>query len=176
MLTSSSDIDNAFRNAFLYGIHHQKDTNRTEPKFGLSFPLSQSFVMASFVLPYLPIFTPKQAESLVIKKTSWKNARKFIKALHKEKLLLSKDRPGNEVDVLDVDFEDGAFQNRLPKKETSAGSSNGPKAPSGNSEGDDSIGQQLKKVDLFRPKDSLAPLFKSADKGFVPFSIRFREK
>lgn len=158
------EIDNAFRQAFFYGVHHHHETYPDQPKHGLTFPLSQSLVMSALVLPFLPAFTQKQTESLVIKKTSWKNARKYIKALDKQKLLLSKDRPGNEVDVLDIDFKDLAFQDfrpyKLPKKET-GGSQSKNGTSTGAETGDDSIGQKLKRIELFRPKDSLAPLFET---------------
>lgn len=136
------------------------------PKYGLVFPLAQSYVMSSLVLPYLPAFTAKQAEALVIKRTSWKSVRKFIKALDKEKLLLCKERPGNEVDVLDIDFEDHQVRDfvpyRLPRKDI--GSGNNDSQPATHDAGDDeSIGQKIKKVDLFKPKDAIAPLFISAD-------------
>lgn len=120
--------------------------------------------MSSLVLPFLPTFTPKQTEALVIKKTSWKNARKFIKALDKEKLVLSKERPGNEVDILDVDFEDSKIRNfqpyRLPKRESStAGGGKGGGAAAAASSGDDSIGQKLKRLELYKPKDNILALF-----------------
>lgn len=126
--------------------------------------------MSNLILPFLPAFTPKQAKSLNIKNTSWKNARKFIKALDKHKLVLAKERPGNEVDILDIDFEDSNFKDfqpyRLPKKEV-PGSSNMPheaaKAAANGAEtsGDDSIGQQLKRIELFKPKETLAPVLQA---------------
>lgn len=123
--------------------------------------------MSGLVKPYLPSFTPKQAEQLDMKKTSWKNIRKFIKSLEKEKLLLSKDRQGNETTVMDIDFEDRTFKDfqpyRIPKREHNGPSSgtNGA-ASSGAANGTDvdpSFNQKLKRIDLYRPKDSLAPLF-----------------
>ncbi|EKG11222.1 Translation initiation factor SUI1 [Macrophomina phaseolina MS6] len=173
---TTKEIDEAFNKAFIYGVHHHMETNKNEHNYGLSFPLSQSAVMATLVQPFLPAYTPAQAASLQIKKTSFKNIKKFIKSLDKAKLVKSKDRDGNEVVILDIDFADPAFKDfkpyRLPKKDTAGGSSlgRGEKATTtatpGSSSGggdDPSIGQKLRKVELFRPKEKLAPLFTAAN-------------
>ena len=132
----------------------------------------------------MPIFSTSDAASLQIKKTSWKNAKKFIKALDKEKILKSKDRSGGEVVVMDIDFEDSAITDfvpyRLPKKETSgadsSGGGEGKTATAGNSSDDSSIGQTLKKLTLVRPKEKLSPLFQAANAStkslFLPAEIR----
>lgn len=144
------------------------ETNKSEASYGLSFPLSQSSVMATLVHPFLPAHTPAQAASLQIKKSSFKNIKKFIKSLDKSRLVKSKDRDGNEVVIIDIDFTDPTFKEfkpyRLPKKETAGGTSlgRGDKATTGLSGDDTSIGQKLKKVELFRPKEKLAPLFSTA--------------
>ncbi|KKY28727.1 putative translation machinery-associated protein [Diplodia seriata] len=164
-------IDEAFKRAFIYGVHHHMESNKNEPNYGLSFPLSQSSVMATLVQPFLPAFTPKQTASLQIKKTSFKNIKKFIKSLDKARLVKSKDRDGNEVVILDIDFNDSTFKEfkpyRLPKKDTAGGASAGrgttATATAGPSGEDTSIGQKLKKVELFRPKEKLAPLFTAAN-------------
>ena len=127
-------------------------------------------MISNFVLPYLPIHTPAQAASLHIKKTSWKNAKKFIKALDKQKLLKSKDRDGGECVVLDIDFSDETFTGfkpyKLPKKETqgaeSGGGGGGKAIVAGDAPSDDSIGQKLQKINLFRPKDALSPIFEAS--------------
>lgn len=127
-------------------------------------------MISNFVLPYLPIHTPAQAASLHIKKTSWKNAKKFIKALDKQKLLKSKDRDGGECVVLDIDFNDETFTGfkpyKLPKKETqgaeSGGGGGGKAIVAGDAPSDDSIGQKLQKINLFRPKDALSPIFEAS--------------
>ncbi|KAL1648786.1 hypothetical protein SLS58_001966 [Diplodia intermedia] len=168
---TTKEIDEAFRRAFIYGVHHHMETNKNEPNYGLSFPLSQSSVMATLVQPFLPAFTPKQTASLQIKKTSFKNIKKFIKSLDKARLVKSKDRDGNEVVILDIDFNDATFKEfkpyRLPKKDTAGGASAGrgttATATAGPSGEDTSIGQKLKKVELFRPKEKLAPLFTAAN-------------
>ncbi|KAK5141775.1 hypothetical protein LTR04_002468, partial [Oleoguttula sp. CCFEE 6159] len=127
ILIRTAEIDEAFRKAFFYGVHHHVIANKDLPTHGLRFPLSQSFVMSNLVQPFLPAFTPSQSNSLQIKKTSWKNIKKFLKSLDKEKVLRCKDRDGNEVVVQDIDFTDRAVVDfvpyRLPKKETAAGTS-----------------------------------------------------
>ena len=122
------------------------------------------------VLPYLPILSPADAASLQIKKTSWKNAKKFIKTLDKEKILKSKDRNGGETVIMDIDFNDDAITSfapyKLPKKETSgaeSGGAGGKAVSAGSSLDDSSIGQTLKKLTLVRPKEKLAPLFQAAN-------------
>lgn len=165
-LIDLEDIDDAFRQAILYGLHKQKESNLAVPKFGLQFPLTQSAVMATLVLPYLPASNPMEAEQLVIKKSSWKNVRKFIKSLEKQKLLLCKDRPSNEVDVLDVDFTHvsvlGFQPYRLPMKEVHVDATDAPK-PSSTPATDDCIGQKLQRVELFKPTEGLKPLFQNTN-------------
>lgn len=128
--------------------------------------------MSALVKPYLPTFTLKQAESLDIKKTSWKNIRKFIKTLDKAKLLLSKDRQNNETTVLDIDFTDRTFSEfqpySLPKREH-IGPSDLISASNTDTPSDSSIGQRLKQVTLYRPKDALAPLFAASNVSYRSF-------
>ncbi|KAK4690373.1 translation initiation factor 2D, partial [Lecanoromycetidae sp. Uapishka_2] len=125
-----------------------------------------------------------QAASLTIKKTSWKNAKKFIKALDKAKLLKSKDRDGGECVVLDIDFDDPTFTSfvpyKLPKKDIAgaeSGGGGGSRAiTAGSPPKDDSVGQKLKKVELFRPKDALAPIFEASKASvkalYLPTELR----
>lgn len=156
------EIDDAFKNAFLYGVRHHMDQNRSQPNFGLDFPLSQSAVMALLVQPFLPTYTPARTASLQIKKSSWKNLKKFIKYLDKQQIVKSKDRDGNEVVIMDIDFKDRQIEAfvpyRLPKKDSPTGASaNGkPVAPLS---AESSVGQKLKVVSLLRPKEKLAPIF-----------------
>jgi len=164
---TTAEIDKAFRNAFLYGVYRYKETNQGTKNFGLDFPLTQSFVMANLVQPFLPAFTPAEEAQLNIKKTSWKNIKKFIKSLDKEMIIKSKDRDGNQVVVLDIDFEDRHLATfkpySLPKKETSGGqhSQKGEKDSLADN-GDDSIGQKLKRVELFRAKEKHESLFEAS--------------
>ena len=164
-------------------MHQHRTTHQDDPRHGLDYPIPQSLVMSSLILPYLPIFTPADAASLQIKKTSWKNAKKFIKSLDKQKILKSKDRDGGECVVQDVDFKDPNIVNfipyRLPKKESpGAGSAGGgAKAILSESSPDDtSIGQSLKRLGLLRPTEKFAPLFQVANATirtlYLPSEIR----
>jgi translation initiation factor 2D len=156
--------------AFYYGVHHQRNTHKKTPYHGLSFPIPQSLIISHLVLPYLPIWTSKQASSLQIKKTSWKSARKFIKALDKQKLLKSKDRDGGEIVVVEIGFDDPAFTNfvpyHLPKKEASVGlesEGSGKTLGPNPSSSDESIGQKLSDLHLLKPKDQLSPIFEASN-------------
>ncbi|KAI9878578.1 MAG: hypothetical protein M1830_000489 [Pleopsidium flavum] len=162
---STKEIDEAFRNAFLFAIHHHKTTNKGDANHGLQYPIPQSLVISNLILPYLPIFTPAQAFSLQIKRTSWKSPRKFIKYLEKEKIVKSKDRNGGETVILDVDFEARAILEfvpyKLPKKEAEDGG--GRATSAGGKTEDGSVVQQLKMIILYRPKEKLAPLFEASN-------------
>ncbi|KAH3914925.1 translation machinery-associated protein 22 [Parastagonospora nodorum] len=157
---TTKEIDDAFKNAFLFGVRHHMEHNRGQPNYGLDFPLSQSHVMAQLVQPFLPTYTPARTASLQIKKSSWKNIRKFIRYLDKQQIAKCKDRDGNEVVITDIDFKDRQVEAfvpyRLPKKDAPA-SANGKSAAPMAAEG--SVGQKLKLVSLLRPKEKLAPIF-----------------
>ena len=106
---------------------------------------------------------------LQIKKTSWKNVKKFIKALDKDKIVKCKDRDGGECVILDIDWDDVRVTSftpyTLPKKDTpgaeSGGGGGGKAIAAGSSPNDSSIGQTLKLVHLSRPKNQLAPIFEA---------------
>lgn len=166
-------------NAFLFGVRHHMDQNKNQSNFGLDLPLSQSAVMAVLVQPFLPAYTPARTASLQIKKSSWKNIKKFIKYLDKQKIVKSKDRDGNEVVIWDIDFTDRQIEAfvpyRLPKKDAPTGASaNGKSTATLSSES--SVGQKLKLVSLLRPKEKLAPIFhasKADPRGlFTPHELK----
>jgi translation initiation factor 2D len=163
-LLTTLEIDDAFRDAFLYGVRHHMEHNKDDPAYGLEFPLSQSKVMSLLVQPFLPTYTPARIASLQIKKTSWKNIKRFIKYLDKQQIVKCKDRDGNEVVVMDVDFKDAQIQAfvpyRLPKKDTPAAASTNGK-PAAPLSGESAVGQKLKLVSLLRPKEKLAPILNS---------------
>jgi translation initiation factor 2D len=125
--------------------------------------LTSSFVIASLVLPYLPIFTPSQASSLQLKKTSWKNAKKFLKALDKKGWIKLKDRNGGETVILDVDWDESDIKDfvpyRLPPKDQ-PDSKGGVGAAEAS--GDGATVPELRRIGFFRPKEELAPLFKAS--------------
>ena len=128
------------------------EQNRNQQNFGLDFPLSQSAVMALLVQPFLPTYTPARTASLQMKKSSWKNIKKFIKYLDKQKIVKCKDRDGNEVVIQDIDFKDRQIEAfvpyRLPKKDAPTGASANGK-PAATSSAESSVGQKLKLVVLF---------------------------
>lgn len=168
------EIDEAFWDAFLFGCQRQHANHKEEPSCGLNFPIPQSLVISNLVLPYLPIWTPSQAASLHIKKTHWKNAKKFIWALDKQKILKAKDRDGGETVVLEIEFNCAPIKSfvpyRLPKKETlgtgsaSAGvAGGGGTAGASTASGDPSVGQQLSKLNLLKPPEKISPLFKASN-------------
>jgi translation initiation factor 2D len=147
-------------------------TNKTSSTHGLVFPLNSSFIMSELILPFLPTFTPAQTASLQIKKTSWKNLKKFIKALEKEQLLKSKDRNGGELVVLDIDFAERAFKDftpyPLPRKEVTAGGKEGSASDTvASSGGDPSVGQHLRRLVFYKPKEKLAPIFEPSKSRYA---------
>lgn len=81
--------------------------------------------MTTLVLPFLPPashFDPDTGSmstihpSLQIKKTSWKNTAKFLKHLEKEQFLRTKTRQGNELVVLEIDWDDDRVNSFVPYK------------------------------------------------------------
>ncbi|KAF1917832.1 hypothetical protein BDU57DRAFT_445699 [Ampelomyces quisqualis] len=176
---TTKEIDDAFKNAFLYGVRHHMDHNKDQPNYGLDFPLSQSHVMSQLVHPFLPTYTSARAASLQIKKSSWKNIRKFIRHLDKQKIVKCKDRDGNEVVIVDVDFKDQQVEAfipyQLPKKDAPSGASTNGKSAAPLS-AESSVGQKLKLVSLLRPKEKLAPILhasKADPRGlFTPAELK----
>ncbi|KAL4943180.1 hypothetical protein BDV06DRAFT_190656 [Aspergillus oleicola] len=163
---ATKEIDDAFEKAFLYSLYKLKQDNPSTPNHGLSLPISPSALIANMITPYLPIYTAQQAQFYQIKKTSWKNVKKFIKYLDKQVLVKAKDRNGQETVILDVDFDDLRVINfipyRLPNKNAleSAGgksSSNAAGKKPATDGNDPSIGQTLNVQTLYRPTAKLTP-------------------
>jgi translation initiation factor 2D len=150
--------------AFVYSLYQLKKDNPNAPNYGLAIPVQPSAVISRLVTPYLPIYSTQQAQFYQIKKTSWKNVKKFIKYLDKERLVKSKDRNGQETIVVDVDFSDRRIEQfvpyRLPTKNIVEGSG---KAVSGKQKAtteegaDPSVGQTLTVQVLYRPTQKLTP-------------------
>jgi translation initiation factor 2D len=162
---TTKEIDDAFEKAFLYSLYKLKQDNPSTPNHGLSLPISPSAFMANMITPYLPIYTTQQAQFYQIKKTSWKNVKKFIKYLDKQVLVKSKDRSGQETVILDVDFNDRRVVNftpyRLPNKSAVEGAGK-PSNAAGKklataADGDPSVGQTLTVQTLYRPTAKLTP-------------------
>lgn len=163
-ILTSTEIDDAFVNAFLYALYKYKESNPSAPTHGLPLPIQPSFLISNLVTPYLPIYTPQQAKYYQIKKTSWKNVKKFIKHLHKLQLVLSKDRSGQETVILDVDFKDRLLDQfvpyKLPPKNVVENTGKQPastgKKPA-STDGDPSVGQTFTVQTLYRPTQKLVP-------------------
>ncbi|PYH48464.1 putative RNA binding protein Ligatin/Tma64 [Aspergillus saccharolyticus JOP 1030-1] len=166
---TTKEIDEAFEKAFLYSLYKLKQDNPSAPNHGLSLPVQPSALVSNMITPYLPIYTPKQAQFYQIKKTSWKNVKKFIKYLDKQRLVKSKDRNGQETVILDVDFNDRRVEQfvpyRLMSKNAIENAGNKPAASGAGtgsnktiaSDGDPSVGQTLTVQTLYRPTGKLAP-------------------
>ncbi|KAI1918332.1 hypothetical protein LOZ65_004929 [Ophidiomyces ophidiicola] len=151
---TTKEIDEAFVKAFLYALYCQKEKH-PNPPYGLSFPIQPSFVVSNLITPFLPIYTSQQTQYYQIKKTSWKNIKKFVKYLDKEKLIKSKDRSGGETIIQDVDFEDIRLLEFKPYKlppRSEAVSKQPGKAPS-----TPAAGQIFDVKTLYRPSGKLIP-------------------
>lgn len=147
---STAEIDHAFHEAFLYAVVKAKNSGAAAPKFGIDFPIPPTFLMQSMVQPHLRYQSPHYN----IKKTSWKNTKKFIKHLDKATIAKSKDRNGGETVILDIDFNDQQIKDfvpyRLPKPKAAT---NGAPAASNNETGP----QSLQLVTLYKPSPKLSP-------------------
>ncbi|KAJ5753026.1 hypothetical protein N7520_009943 [Penicillium odoratum] len=157
---TTDEIDDAFIKAFVFALYKLKQDNPDAPNHNLALPISPSMLVANMITPYLPIYSPQQTQFYNIKKTSWKNVKKFIKHLDKMQLVKSKDRSGQETYIWDVDFDDHHVQRfvpyRLPSKSVleSASESKKPVATGG---ADPSVGQTLNVQTLYRPTQKLTP-------------------
>jgi translation initiation factor 2D len=116
------------------------------------------------ITPFLPIFSAQQAQYYQIKKTSWKNVKKFIKYLDKQLLVKSKDRSGQETIILDVDFNDRQVEQFVPYKLPSKSALENAKKSTGSANkkteatgGDPAVGQALTVQTLYRPTQKLTP-------------------
>ncbi|KAF4964583.1 hypothetical protein FSARC_7489 [Fusarium sarcochroum] len=157
---TTKEVDDAFHQAFLYAVHKAKQSG-TAPRFGLDFPLQPSFVISKMIQPNLRY---QNQNHYNIKKTSWKNAKKFIKHLDKLQIAKSKDRNGGETVILDIDFDDpqvvGFRPYRLPTPKTT-GADTGKAAEDAGGQAsashDSSTGQKLTVQMVYRPSPKLVP-------------------
>lgn len=122
-------------------------------------------LISTLITPYLPVYSPQQVQHYNIKKTSWKNVKKFIKHLDKMQLVKSKDRSGQETYIWDVDFGDHRVERFVPYKLPSKsalesaskpGTSSGKTSAPGSGD-DPSVGQSLNVQTLYRPTGKLTP-------------------
>ncbi|KAK6082383.1 RNA binding protein ligatin [Seiridium cupressi] len=154
---TTKEVDDAFNQAFLYAVHKAK-ANGSAPHYGFEFPIQPSFLISNMIQPNLRL----QNQHYNIKKTSWKNAKKFIKHLDKDKLLKSKDRSGGETVILDIDFNDakvtGFRPYPLPKPKTNTQAAPSQAQPSGpSSSNDPSVGQKITIQSVYRASSKLVP-------------------
>ncbi|KAJ5806439.1 uncharacterized protein N7503_004041 [Penicillium pulvis] len=158
---TTNEIDDAFVKAFVFALYKLKQDNPNAPNHTLTLPVSPSKLIADLITPYLPIYSAQQAQFYNIKKTSWKNVKKFIKQLDKMQLVKSKDRSGQETYIWDVDFDDQRVQRfvpyRLPSKSALESSSSESKKPAATGGADPSVGQTLNVQTLYRPTQKLTP-------------------
>lgn len=152
---TTAEVDEAFVQAFLYALYDAKK-NGDPPHHGIDFPIQPSFLISNMIQPHLRL----QTAHYTIKKTSWKNTKKFIKYLEKQVLVKSKDRNGGETVILDVDFNDDRVRNfapyRLPKPkaQTSTGADENQPPASG---ADISVGQKLTLQTVYRASSKIVP-------------------
>ena len=153
---STTEIDSAFIQAFLYALHTAKKTG-SAPSYGLDFPILPSLLISNMIQPHLRA----QTQHYTVKKTTWKNVRKFIKHLEKAQLVKSKDRNGGETVILDVDFDDqrvvtfAPYDLPKPKAQPSPGTTADTQSvPNGI---DSSLGQKLTLQTVYRASSKLVP-------------------
>lgn len=152
-------------NAFVFALYKLKQDNPSVPNHTLTLPVSPSILISTLITPFLPVYSPQQAQHYNIKKTSWKNVKKFIKHLDKLQLVKSKDRSGQETYIWDVDFGDHRVERFVPYKlpsKSALENASKPAASSGKTpapgNGDDpSVGQSLNVQTLYRPTGKLTP-------------------
>ena len=151
---TTAEVDEAFFEAFLYAVYKAKK-NGSPPHYGIDFPILPSLLISHMVQPNLRIQSPHYT----IKKTSWKNVKKFIKHLDKQVLVKSKDRQGGETVILDIDFNDQQITSftpyRLPKPKPTRAESDTP-TPA-NSSTETSLNQTLHLLTLYRASSKLVP-------------------
>lgn len=155
-IPTTKEVDDAFKEAFVYSLYSAKKNNPGEPH-GLDFPLTASYLIANMIQPHLR----HQSTHYNIKKTSWKNAKKFIKYLDKEKFIKSKDRNGGETVILDIDFNDEAVKTfqpyRLPKPKVTIDPADDTGDSTKDAGTDQSLSQKLILQTYYRASAKLVP-------------------
>lgn len=132
---STDEIDEAFKVGLLQTLRKALD----EP---LELPITASNLVANYILLNLPFDSP----SMQMKKTSWKKASKFFKAMEKDGLVKVRDRSDDVVVQEVAGREDDRVKNfqifKVKKKVTGGGGSG--RAASANS-------VKLTSIDLWKP-------------------------
>ena len=160
---TGTEIDEAFIQGFIYSLYKHKQENPAFPHHGLDLPVQPSALISHLISPYLPVYSPQQAQHYNIKKTSWKTVKKFIKYMQKQGLVKSKDRDGQETVIVDVNFNDRRIQQFVPYKLPSrnvvenAGKPVKKAEPADDGIHDPAVGQTLTIQSLHRPTVKLTP-------------------
>lgn len=145
---TTDEVDEAFRVGLLQALRKALD----DP---IEVPITASNFMGNYILDNLPIDSP----NLNLKKSSWKKASKFFKAMEKEGLVKVKDR-GDEVVIQSMSGrEDDRVKNfvifqtkKKVKPPTSVKSSQGTK---------------LTSIDLWKPHSNALKFLREADPNTV---------
>ncbi len=171
---STHEIDQAFYNAVLYALYDARK-NSSPPHHGIDLPINPSFLISNLVQPYLPIRSVTQTQYYTIKKSSWKNTKKFIKHLEKRAVVKSKDRSGGETVIIAIDFDDPQIRDftpyRLPKSRADNGGGANIQTPSkavNTTSSDPSLNQILSLQTLIRPSSKLVPDLLPSKTDFYP--------
>jgi translation initiation factor 2D len=149
---TTKEIDEAFQEAFIYALFDAKKTG-SPPNYSLDLPIQPSFLIANMIQPHLR----SQNQHYTIKKTSWKNVKKFIKHLDKQQLVKSKDRNGGETVILDVDFEDRQITQFTPYALPKTRGDESGDGPAANGNADSSLSQDFTLQYLYRASSKLVP-------------------
>lgn len=175
---STQEIDMAFFNAFIYSLYNARKSG-SSPQYGIGLPINPSYLISNLIQPHLAVHSVTQAQYYTIKKTSWKNTKKFIKYLDKQGLVKSKDRNGGETVIVAVDLNDPQIINfipyRLPKpreNEDGGADAQTPSKAATTSASDPSINQKLTLQILIRPSPKLVPdLLPSKTSFYTPHQV-----
>lgn len=146
---STAEVDEVFKTALLQTVFKSIDDGAI-----IQTPISASQLLGSHVLVNLPL-TPLQQQhlQLSIKKTSWKKATKFFKAMEKEGLLKTKDHKDDLMIVSLAGLEHPLLQKYEPyevvkKKKTGPSQPTTPKSDG-----------QLVAIELWKPHSAAVPFF-----------------
>jgi translation initiation factor 2D len=157
---TTSEIDAAFKEAFLFSVVSAKKSGSPPPRYGIDFPIGQAGVIDKMIKPFLRHDSPHYT----IKNTSWKNVKKFLKALDKEVLIKTKDQ-GGETRIYDIDFDDQQVLSftpySLPTPKTAA-----PKPSSDSKASNGTHASDVRLVTLYRPSPKLYPDLFPSKHGF----------
>ena len=151
---TTAEVDEAFQEAFTYAVYNARKSG-SPPHYGINIPILPSYLIANIIQPHLRYQDPHYT----IKKTSWKNVKKFIQHLDKQQIVKAKTRGGHEIVIFDIDFNDERIKNftpyRLPKPKPA--NTNEVTSESTSSPTDPSLDQTLSLTTVYRPTPRLIP-------------------